>query len=105
MRNRRRETPKIITYRFPRGDLCVVPYSGDVLHAARLLRDESALGDEKRARCARALRVVFNRERRVNMLRVRTETREWRQHDAVSERRATDLDWREQLGDGHRVSS
>jgi hypothetical protein len=67
----------------PRCDLLVVPDAGNSCISARSRRDRRCLRDGQRSRDARALFVVFHRERARDVLRVGTEACHWGQHDAV----------------------
>ena len=81
-----------LTHLLPRRDLRVVPDAGDVRHAARLRGDERGLGDEERARDARALRVVLGHELSRDVRAVRAEAREGCEDDTVAELNVADLD-------------
>ena len=69
-------------------------------HPARLGRDDRRLGDEERAGHGGALPVVLDGEVRRDVVRVRAETGERRERDAVRELDVADLDRGEERGGG-----
>lgn len=90
-----------MTNLLPRCDLSVVPDSGDVGHPARLGSDIRRLSDEERPGHARPLLVILDPEVSVDVRRIRAESRQRREHDAVAELDVANLDGLEQGGRGH----
>lgn len=83
---------------FPSSDLRLIPDSRDVGDATGFGGDVRRLGDEERARHARALCVVLYGEVGVDVLGVRTEPREGREDNAMAELDVADLNGLEECG-------
>lgn len=81
-----------ITHLLPNGDLLVGIDPRGVRHAAGLVGDVGRLGDEQRARDARALRVVLDREIHEYLLLRCAEPCEGREDHSVAECDVSDLD-------------
>lgn len=86
------------THPLPRSELRVRPKTGHIGVSARFRRNESSFGDEKCARNASALRVVFHSEVPMSVRGVRSKSGQRCENDTVLQLDVANLDGLEQFG-------